>query len=123
MTVAATVGVMVDTNKDTGGVVMGANVDGVGVGANTGAAVGKVMVGSTSTRPGYVVTSCVCTALVAVDNWIATRLGLTLFNVSVYETPTPVVSSERRLTDDTVYPLIAVTGMEKILLTATMKAF
>ena len=75
---------------------MGAKV----VGAGVGAADGKVMVGSTSTRLGYVVASCVCTALVDVDSWVATVLGLALFTISVYETVTPAVRSVRRLDEE-----------------------
>ena len=97
---AGAVGRRVD--KDTGTAVMGAKVDGAEVGTGVGAAVANVMVGSTSTRLGYVVTSCDCTALVTVDSWVATVLGLTLFIVSVYETVTPEVRSVRRLKDNTV---------------------
>ena len=79
---------------------MGPKVVGAGVGVNTGTAVGNVMIGSTRTRLGYVVASCTCTALVAVDSWVATVLGLALFIVRVYETATPEASNERRLNEE-----------------------
>ena len=90
-----------DASKDTGAAVVGATIVGVGVGAKTGAAVGNVMVGSTRTRLGYVTSSCVCTALVAVDSLVAMMLGLALYKVRVYETVTPEASRERRLSDAT----------------------
>ena len=102
MTVAPAVGTNVGTGNDAGVNVTGATVVGAGVGANTGAAVGNVMVGSTRTRLGYVLTSCACTALVARDSLVAIMLGLALLIVSLYETVTPKVRSVRRLKDNTV---------------------